>query len=38
MRLTCVIYCAIGSAIGISLVTNLLNSREQLHQAYLGEI
>jgi MFS transporter, DHA2 family, multidrug resistance protein len=26
-----------GSAIGISLVTNLLNSREQLHQAYLGE-
>ncbi|HLW71429.1 MAG TPA: MDR family MFS transporter [Candidatus Binataceae bacterium] len=26
-----------GSAIGISLVTNLLNSREQLHQAYLTE-
>lgn len=26
-----------GSAIGISLVTNLLNSREQLHQAYLGQ-
>lgn len=26
-----------GSAIGISLVTNLLNSREQLHQAYLNE-
>jgi MFS transporter, DHA2 family, multidrug resistance protein len=26
-----------GSAVGISLVTNLLNSREQLHQAYLGE-
>jgi DHA2 family multidrug resistance protein len=26
-----------GSAIGISLVTNLLNSREQIHQAYLGE-
>jgi DHA2 family multidrug resistance protein len=26
-----------GSAIGVSLVTNLLNSREQLHQAYLGE-
>ncbi|HEY6394724.1 MAG TPA: DHA2 family efflux MFS transporter permease subunit, partial [Candidatus Binataceae bacterium] len=26
-----------GSAIGISLVTNLLNSREQIHQSYLGE-
>jgi DHA2 family multidrug resistance protein len=26
-----------GSAIGISLVTNLLNSREQMHQAYLTE-
>jgi DHA2 family multidrug resistance protein len=26
-----------GSAIGISLVTNLLNTREQLHQAYLSE-
>jgi MFS transporter, DHA2 family, multidrug resistance protein len=26
-----------GSAIGISLVTNLLNSQEQVHQAYLGE-
>jgi DHA2 family multidrug resistance protein len=26
-----------GSAIGISLVTNMLNSREQLHQAYLGQ-
>lgn len=26
-----------GSAIGISLVTNLLNSREQMHQAYLDE-
>jgi MFS transporter, DHA2 family, multidrug resistance protein len=26
-----------GSAIGISLVTNLLNSREQTHQAYLIE-
>ena len=26
-----------GSAIGISLVTNLLNSREQMHQAYLNE-
>jgi DHA2 family multidrug resistance protein len=26
-----------GSAIGISLVTNMLNSREQLHQAYLTE-
>ena len=26
-----------GSAIGISLVTNLLNSHEQMHQAYLGE-
>ncbi len=26
-----------GSAIGVSLVTNMLNSREQLHQAYLGE-
>ena len=26
-----------GSAIGISLVTNLLNSQEQLHQAYLGQ-
>ncbi|HZP45521.1 MAG TPA: DHA2 family efflux MFS transporter permease subunit [Candidatus Binataceae bacterium] len=26
-----------GSAIGISLVTNLLNTREQLHQAYLGQ-
>jgi DHA2 family multidrug resistance protein len=26
-----------GSAIGISLVTNLLNSREQIHQAYLTE-
>jgi MFS transporter, DHA2 family, multidrug resistance protein len=26
-----------GSAIGISLVTNLLNSREQTHQAYLTE-
>jgi hypothetical protein len=25
-----------GSAIGISLVTNLLNSREQMHQAYLS--
>ena len=24
-----------GSAIGISLVTNMLNSREQTHQAYL---
>ncbi len=27
----------IGSAIGISLVTNLLNSRLQVHQSYLGE-
>ncbi|HLK87135.1 MAG TPA: DHA2 family efflux MFS transporter permease subunit [Candidatus Binataceae bacterium] len=26
-----------GSAIGISLVTNLLNSREQTHQAYLTQ-
>jgi DHA2 family multidrug resistance protein len=26
-----------GSAIGISLVTNLLNSREQMHQAYLAQ-
>jgi MFS transporter, DHA2 family, multidrug resistance protein len=26
-----------GSAIGISLVTNLLNSRLQLHQSYLAE-
>jgi DHA2 family multidrug resistance protein len=26
-----------GSAIGISLVTNLLNSRLQVHQSYLGE-
>ena len=26
-----------GSAIGISLVANLLNSREQIHQAYLTE-
>jgi DHA2 family multidrug resistance protein len=26
-----------GSAIGISLVTNMLNSREQLHQAYLTQ-
>jgi len=26
-----------GSAIGISLVSNLLNSREQIHQAYLTE-
>jgi MFS transporter, DHA2 family, multidrug resistance protein len=26
-----------GSALGISLVTNLLNSREQTHQAYLTE-
>ncbi len=26
-----------GSAIGVSLVTNMLNSREQLHQAYLSE-
>ena len=26
-----------GSAIGISLVTNMLNSREQTHQAYLSE-
>jgi len=26
-----------GSAIGISLVTNLLNSHEQIHQAYLNE-
>jgi DHA2 family multidrug resistance protein len=26
-----------GSAIGISLVSNLLNSHEQLHQAYLTE-
>jgi hypothetical protein len=27
----------IGGAIGISLVSNLLNSREQTHQAYLNE-
>jgi DHA2 family multidrug resistance protein len=26
-----------GSAIGISLVTNMLSSREQTHQAYLNE-
>ncbi|HKD68491.1 MAG TPA: DHA2 family efflux MFS transporter permease subunit [Candidatus Binataceae bacterium] len=26
-----------GSAIGISLVSNLLNSRQQMHQSYLGE-
>jgi len=26
-----------GSAIGISLVTNVLSSRQQIHQAYLGE-
>jgi MFS transporter, DHA2 family, multidrug resistance protein len=26
-----------GSAIGISLVSNLLSSRQQIHQAYLGE-
>jgi DHA2 family multidrug resistance protein len=26
-----------GSAIGISLVTNLLNSREQIHQSYLTQ-
>src|SRR5579875_51730 len=26
-----------GSAIGISLVSNLLGSRQQMHQAYLGE-
>ena len=26
-----------GSAIGISLVTNMLNSREQIHQSYLTE-
>ena len=26
-----------GSAIGISLVSNQLNSREQIHQAYLTE-
>jgi len=26
-----------GSAVGISLVTNLLNSREQIHQSYLTE-
>jgi DHA2 family multidrug resistance protein len=26
-----------GSAIGISLVTNMLNTREQLHQSYLTE-
>ena len=26
-----------GSAIGISLVTNLLNSRQQIHQSYLAE-
>jgi DHA2 family multidrug resistance protein len=26
-----------GSAIGISLVTNMLNSREQIHQAYLSQ-
>jgi DHA2 family multidrug resistance protein len=26
-----------GSAIGISLVTNLLNSHQQIHQSYLAE-
>jgi len=26
-----------GSAIGISVVTNMLNSREQIHQAYLSQ-
>jgi len=26
-----------GSAIGISLVTNMLNSHQQIHQAYLGQ-
>ena len=26
-----------GSAIGISLVTNMLNSHQQMHQAYLGQ-
>jgi DHA2 family multidrug resistance protein len=26
-----------GSAIGISMVTNLLNSHQQIHQSYLGE-
>jgi len=26
-----------GSAIGVSLVTNMLNSREQTHQAYLTQ-
>jgi MFS transporter, DHA2 family, multidrug resistance protein len=26
-----------GSAIGISLVTNMLNSQEQIHQAYLAQ-
>jgi DHA2 family multidrug resistance protein len=26
-----------GSAIGISLVSNMLSSRQQIHQSYLGE-
>src|SRR5205085_6876914 len=26
-----------GSAIGISLVTNLMSTRQQIHQAYLGQ-